>query len=74
LHAVAYYLNPQFHYEPEVKEGLYMSMRRLAKDVVERRKINVQLVEYHFGRGTFAIEDAKETRKNNTSWRMVGDV
>ena len=51
-----------------------MSMRRLAKDVVERRKINVQLVEYHFGRGTFAIEDAKETRKNNTSWRMVGDV
>ncbi|XP_068463716.1 uncharacterized protein [Phaseolus vulgaris] len=50
LHAAAYYLNPQFHYEPEfrsddpeVKEGLYTSMRRLVKDAAERRIINVQL-------------------------------
>ncbi|XP_068486767.1 uncharacterized protein [Phaseolus vulgaris] len=78
----AYYLNPQFHYEPEfrsddpeVKEGLYTSMRRLVKDAAERRIINVQLVEYHFGRGAFAMDDAKESRKTilpGEWWEMFG--
>ncbi|XP_068462949.1 uncharacterized protein [Phaseolus vulgaris] len=82
LHAAAYYLNPQFHYEPEfrsddleVKEGSYTSMRRLVKDVAERRIINVQLVEYHFGIGAFAMDDAKESRKTilpGEWWEMFG--
>ena len=48
LHAAAYYLNPQLHYQPnfrnddaEMKEGLYMCMRRLVNDVAERTKINL---------------------------------
>jgi len=51
LHAASYYLNPHFHYEPEfrvddyeVKEGLYTSMKRLVKDVAERRQINYNLL------------------------------
>jgi len=69
LHAAAYYLNPQLHYEPnfrndvEVKEGLHTCMQRLVSDLAERKKINLQLVDFHFARGLFSIEDAKEYRK-----------
>ncbi|XP_052736558.1 uncharacterized protein LOC108336843 [Vigna angularis] len=71
LHAAAYYLNPHFHYEPnfrcegggEVKEGLYICMRRLIPDMAERKKINLQIVEFHYARGLFGMEDAKECRK-----------
>ncbi|XP_052724958.1 uncharacterized protein LOC128194155 [Vigna angularis] len=84
LHAAAYFLNPHFHYEPnfrsddggEVKEGLYFCMRRLIPDMAERRKINLQIVEFHNARGLFGMEDAKECRKELNPgewWDMFGD-
>ncbi|KAH1198308.1 hypothetical protein GmHk_18G051916 [Glycine max] len=83
LHATAYYLNPYLHYEPtfrhddpQVKEGLHMSMRRLVKDVAERKKINLQLVEFHSARGLFSIEKAKDSRKimqHGEWWEMFSD-
>jgi len=83
LHATAYYINPQLHYEPnfrnddvEVKEGLYICMRRLVNDVAERTKIHLQLTDFHYGRGTFYLEDAKACRKVmflGEWWKMFGD-
>ncbi|XP_047166554.1 uncharacterized protein LOC124835629 [Vigna umbellata] len=84
LHAAAYFLNPHFHYEPnfrsddggEVKEGLYFCMRRMIPDMAERRKINLQIVEFHNARGLFGMEDAKECRKELNPgewWDMFGD-
>ncbi|XP_022631719.1 uncharacterized protein LOC106776767 [Vigna radiata var. radiata] len=84
LHAAAYFLNPHFHYEPnfrsdgggEVKEGLYFCMRRLIPDMAERRKINLQIIEFHNARGLFGMEDAKECRKELNPgewWDMFGD-
>ncbi|XP_022635871.1 uncharacterized protein LOC106758329 [Vigna radiata var. radiata] len=84
LHAAAYFLNPHFHYEPnfrsddgrEVKEGLYFCMRRLIPDMAERRKINLQIVEFHNARELFGMEDAKECRKQLNPgewWDMFGD-
>ncbi|KAG4950250.1 hypothetical protein JHK82_043602 [Glycine max] len=83
LHAAAYYLNPHLHYEPtfrhddpQVKEGLHMCMKRLVKDVVERKNINLQLVEFLFARGLFSLEEAKDNRKiiqPGEWWKMFGD-
>ena len=53
-----------------------MCMRRLVKDVVERKKINLQLVEFHFARGLFSMEEAKDSRKimqPGEWWEMFGD-
>jgi len=82
LHTSFYYLNPQLHYEPnfrnddpEVEHGLYISMKRLISDVVERKNINLQLVEFHFARGLFSVEDAKDCRKAmlpGEGWEMFG--
>ena len=53
LHAAAYHLNPPLHYEPtfrhddpQVKEGLHMCMRRLVKDVAERKKLICNLLSF----------------------------
>jgi len=83
LHAAAYYLNPHMHYEPnfrnddvEVNEGLYECMKRLVKDVAERKKINLQLIEFHFAKGLFSMENAKDCRKvmlPGEWWEMFGD-
>jgi len=83
LHAAAYYLNPQLHYQPnfrnddaEVKEGLYMCMRRLVNDVAKRTKINLQLTDFHHARGIFSLEDAKMGRKGMLPtdwWEMFED-
>jgi len=47
LHAAAYYLNPQLHFEDDLKkdkgegkEGLFICMMRLVKDIGVRNKIN----------------------------------
>ena len=53
-----------------------MCMRRLVKDVAERKKINLQLVEFHFARGLFSMEEAKDSRKimqPGEWWEMFGD-
>ena len=81
LHAVAYYLNSQLHYQPnfrnddaEVKEGLYICMRRLVNDVAERTKINLQHTNFHHARGIFFLEDAKLGRKGMLPadwWEMM---
>ncbi|XP_027915063.1 uncharacterized protein LOC114174418 [Vigna unguiculata] len=83
LHVAAYYLNPHMHYEPnfrnddvEVKEGLYECMKRLVKDVAERKNINLQLIEFHFAKGLFSMENAKDCRKvmlPGEWWEMFGD-
>ena len=82
LHATTYYLNPHFHYEhefrvddSEVKEELYTSMKRLVKDVAKRIKNILQLIEFHYARGLFAMDDAKECRKAlfpREWWEMFG--
>ncbi|RZB52408.1 hypothetical protein D0Y65_048751, partial [Glycine soja] len=68
--AAAYYLNLQLHFEDdfkkdnrEVKEGLFICIMRLVKDVGVRNKINVQLLEFHFSKGLFSIENAINSRK-----------
>ncbi|KRH49117.1 hypothetical protein GLYMA_07G133300v4 [Glycine max] len=60
----------------KVKEGLHMCMRRLVKDAAERKKINLQHVEFHFARGLFSMEEAKDSRKImqlGEWWEMFGD-
>ncbi|KAL5165454.1 hypothetical protein HKD37_18G050579 [Glycine soja] len=83
LHVATYYLNLHLHYEPtfkhddpQVKEGLYMCMRRLVKDVAERKKTNLQLVEFHFAKGLFSMEEANDSRKvmqPGEWWEMFND-
>ncbi|KAH1212722.1 hypothetical protein GmHk_14G040845 [Glycine max] len=83
LHAAAYYLNPQLHFEDdfkkdnrEVKEGLFICMMRLVKDVGVRNKINGQLLEFHFAKGLFSMENAINSRKTMPPtewWEMFGD-
>ncbi|XP_047163320.1 uncharacterized protein LOC124833007 [Vigna umbellata] len=44
--------------------------------MAERRKINLQIVEFHNARGLFGMEDAKECRKELNPgewWDMFGD-
>ncbi|KAH1228678.1 hypothetical protein GmHk_10G028639 [Glycine max] len=83
LHTAAYYLNPQLHFEDdfkkdngEVKEGLFICMMRLVKDVGVRNKINGQLLEFHFAKGLFSMENAINSRKTMPPaewWEMFGD-
>jgi len=43
----------------------------------KKRKINLQIVEFHFARGLFEMEDAKECRKAlnlGEWWEMFGDA
>ncbi|WVY95651.1 hypothetical protein V8G54_027802 [Vigna mungo] len=80
LYVAAYYLNPYMHYEPnfrnddvEVKEGLYACMKRLVKDVAERKKVNLQLIVFPYAKGLFSMENAKDYRKAMLSgewWEM----
>jgi len=46
-------------------------------DLAERRKINLLIVEFHFARGIFGMEDAKECRKALNPgewWKIFGDA
>lgn len=58
LLVAAYYLNPQYHFEPdfeidniEIKNGLYSFVSSLVSDADVRGKMNVQLVDFHFSNG-----------------------
>ncbi|KAH1253805.1 hypothetical protein GmHk_04G010378 [Glycine max] len=83
LHATAYYLDPQLHFEDdfrkdngEVKEGLFICMMRLVKDVGVKNKINGQLLEFHFAKGLFSMENAINSRKTMPPaewWDMFED-
>nr|KYP46213.1 hypothetical protein KK1_032205 [Cajanus cajan]KYP59809.1 hypothetical protein KK1_015250 [Cajanus cajan] len=61
----------------EVKHGLLDCMKILVKDLAIRKKINMQFVEFHYARGLFALNDAKECRKAMLPaewWKMFGDL
>ncbi|XP_052119071.1 uncharacterized protein LOC107494867 [Arachis duranensis] len=62
LHAAAYYLNPHYHYEPNFME--------------ERKKVGLQLPDFHYARGLFRNETAKSSRKTMLPaewWDFYGD-
>jgi len=51
-------------------------MKRLVSDVAKRKKINLQLIDFHFARGLFSMENAKDCRKAmllGEWWEMFGD-
>ena len=59
-----------------MKEGLYTCKRRLVPDLEVRRKINLQIVEFHFVRGLVGMEDAQECKKALNPgewWEMFGN-
>jgi len=62
--------------DPKVKEELHICKQRLVSDVVERKKINLHFVDFHFARRLFSTENAKECRKAMLPgewWEMFGD-
>ncbi|XP_072088132.1 uncharacterized protein [Arachis hypogaea] len=70
LHAPAYYLNPHYHYEPnfmvddaDIKIGLYSCLKKLVPNQEERKKVDLQLPDFHYARGLFGNETAKSSRK-----------
>ncbi|XP_025665020.1 uncharacterized protein [Arachis hypogaea] len=70
LHATAYYLNPHYHYEPnfmvddaDIKIGLYSCLKKLVPNQEERKKVGLQLPDFHYARGLFGNETAKSSRK-----------
>ncbi|XP_052181647.1 uncharacterized protein LOC127794517 [Diospyros lotus] len=71
LHAVAYYLNPYYHYSPnfkvraEIKIGLYKCIERMVKDSDERCKIDMQIELFKDAKGLFGFEAAKLVRDKN---------
>ncbi|KAI0528848.1 hypothetical protein KFK09_001391 [Dendrobium nobile] len=81
LHAAAYYLNPQFHYDKdfhvdkEVKIGLYACMDRLISEE-DYLKVNDQLEEFHLKKGMFGFRAAQacyKTRSPERWWSQFGD-
>lgn len=71
MHAAAYYLSPQYHFEHdfkldniEIKNGLYNCVSMLVSDATVREIINAQLVDFHFCNGPFFDNKyAKKSRK-----------
>ncbi|KAL0906176.1 hypothetical protein M5K25_024649 [Dendrobium thyrsiflorum] len=81
LHAVAYYLNPQFpydkdfHVDKEVKNGLYAYMDRLISEE-DYLKFNDQLENFHLKKGMFGFRAAQacyKTRSPERWWAQFGD-
>ncbi|XP_016177771.1 uncharacterized protein LOC107620063 [Arachis ipaensis] len=83
LHAAAYYLNPHYHYEPnfmvddaDIKIGLYSCLKKLVPNQEERKKVGLQLPDFHYARGLFGNETAKSSRKTMLPaewWNFYGD-
>ncbi|XLT05797.1 hypothetical protein HN51_044546 [Arachis hypogaea] len=83
LHAAAYYLNPHYHYEPnfmvddaDIKIGLYSCLKKLVPNQEERKKVGLQLSDFHYARGLFGNETAKSSRKTMLPaewWDFYGD-
>ncbi|XP_039117836.1 uncharacterized protein LOC120253586 [Dioscorea cayenensis subsp. rotundata] len=69
LHATAYFLNPQFQYEPsfsmhpEVRTGLYICMDKLIPNREERDLADIQLDQFKKKRGLFGRPQAQSTYK-----------
>ncbi|XLS90710.1 hypothetical protein HN51_066718, partial [Arachis hypogaea] len=83
LHAAAYYLNPHYHYEPnfmvddaDIKIDLYSCLKKLVPNQEERKKVGLQLPDFHYARGLFGNETAKSSRKTMLPaewWDFYGD-
>ncbi|XP_057746304.1 uncharacterized protein LOC130965555 [Arachis stenosperma] len=83
LHAAAYYLNPHYHYEPnfmvddaDIKIGLYNCLKKLVPNQEERKKVGLQLPDFHYARGLFGNETTKSSRKTILPaewWDFYGD-
>ncbi|XLS89543.1 hypothetical protein HN51_065551, partial [Arachis hypogaea] len=83
LHAAADYLNPHYHYEPnfmvddaDIKIGLYSCLKKLVPNQEERKKVGLQLPDFHYARGLFGNETAKSSRKTMLPaewWDFYGD-
>ena len=74
LHAAAYHLNLELHYNPdfkafdlEIKAGLYQCITRIVLDVNERLKIDVQLDSFKNATSLFGNEMAKAARGKKDS-------
>ncbi|XLT02965.1 hypothetical protein HN51_052316, partial [Arachis hypogaea] len=70
LHAATYYLNPHYRYEPnfmvddvDIKIGLYTCLKNLVPNQEEKKKIGLQLSDFHYARDLFGNETAKSSRK-----------
>ncbi|XP_058006514.1 uncharacterized protein LOC110632856 [Hevea brasiliensis] len=70
LHAVGYYLNPEFFYsnekineDVEVVTGLYLVVARLIPNKEEQNKIMAQLPFYQNAEGVFGMDMAIRNRK-----------
>ncbi|XP_028552223.1 uncharacterized protein LOC110098778 [Dendrobium catenatum] len=80
LHAAAYYLNPQFHYDKdfhvdkEVKTGLYACMDILISEE-DYLKVNDQLEKFHLKKGMLGFRVAQACYKTRSPerWSQFGD-
>ncbi|XP_028552252.1 uncharacterized protein LOC114580024 [Dendrobium catenatum] len=81
LHAAAYYLNPQFHYDKnfhvdkEVKTSLYACMDKLISEE-DYLKVNDQLEDFHLKKGMFGFRAAQtcyKTRSPERWWAQFED-
>ncbi|XP_074318448.1 uncharacterized protein LOC141655260 [Silene latifolia] len=72
LHAIGYFLNPQFQYSPdfkstlEVKMGLYTCLQRMVSDPEERTRIDVQMDAFKNAKGLFGLPTVVATRNKKT--------
>jgi hypothetical protein len=81
LHAAAYYLNPQMHYDSrfkadiEVRKGLMDCLTKMVDDPEEQAKIEVQMHDFKKQLGYFGTELARRTLEKSTPadwWDSIG--
>jgi len=63
LHANAYYLNPHFHYICKYKKGYIRPWKYWLRMLQKEKNNNLRLVDFHYARGLFTMNDARECRK-----------
>ncbi|XLT13815.1 hypothetical protein HN51_059505, partial [Arachis hypogaea] len=49
--------------DADIKIGLYSCLKKLVSNQEERKKIGLQLPDFHYARGFFGNETAKSSRK-----------
>ncbi|KAI0503713.1 hypothetical protein KFK09_014651 [Dendrobium nobile] len=76
LHAAAYYLNLQFHYDKdfhvdkEVKTGLYACMDKFISEE-NYLKVNDQLEDFHLKKGMFGFRAAQTCYKTRSPGMFI---
>lgn len=81
MHAIGYYLNPQYHFQPNFKvcgiagKNIFHCVARLVSGAVVRAKMKGQFVDFNFCNGPlFDIEYAREAKGDYAPSTIVGDV